>query len=156
MLETVSTRKTRLERKFDPHVIRGLKFQSPHDVAVGGLTLAAHAIHADLVDEYHLFVAPVILGGGKPILRGSIFAIALSGHDQGATAFRTGSPRIAALPRLTGAPYRCTRPDPPPFSSAFTSSTVNRLKSPGIECFKQLAATANSSASWCVFRFWKP
>src|SRR6476659_7186449 len=52
--------------------------------------------------------------------------------------------------------YLCTRPDPPPFNSAFTSSTVNRLKSPGIECFKQLAATANSRASLCVLRFWKP
>ena len=43
--------------------------------------------------------------------------------------------------------YRCTRPEPPSFKSAFTSATFTRLKSPGIECFRQLAATANSSVS---------
>ena len=43
---------------------------------------------------------------------------------------------------------RCTRPEPPPLSRAFTSSTVTRLKSPGTECLRQLAATAKSSACW--------
>jgi hypothetical protein len=61
-LETVSTQKTRLEREFDPQVVRDLKAQLPHDAAVGGPTLAAHAIWAGLVDEYHLFVAPIIIG----------------------------------------------------------------------------------------------
>ena len=62
----------------------------------------------------------------------------------------------AAQPDLHAPPgsrighQRCTRPEPPPFSSDLTSSTVTRLKSPGIECFRQLDATANSSASWCV------
>jgi riboflavin biosynthesis pyrimidine reductase len=67
-LETVSTRKTRLEREFDPQVVRDLKAQLPHDVTVGGPTLAAHAIRAGLIDEYHLFVAPIIIGSGKPFL----------------------------------------------------------------------------------------
>ena len=71
-LETVSTRKTRLERDFDPQVVRGLKSQLHHDVAVGGPTLAAHAIRAGLVDEYHLFVVPVMIGGGKPVLPGNV------------------------------------------------------------------------------------
>jgi dihydrofolate reductase len=71
-LETVSTRKTRLEREFDLPVVRGLKSQLPHDVAVGGPTLAAYAIRAGLVDEYHLFVAPIILGGGKRVLPGKV------------------------------------------------------------------------------------
>ena len=43
--------------------------------------------------------------------------------------------------------HLCTRPEPPPWISASTSSTVKRLKSPGIECFRQDAATANSRAS---------
>jgi len=73
-LDTVSTRKTRLEREFDPQVVRGLMSQLHHDVAVGGPTLAAHAIRAGLVDEYHMFVAPVIIGGGKPILPGNVRA----------------------------------------------------------------------------------
>jgi dihydrofolate reductase len=71
-LETVSTRKTRLEREFDPQAVRELKAQLPHDVAVGGPTLAAHAIRAGLVDEYQLFVAPVIIGGGKPFLPSNV------------------------------------------------------------------------------------
>ena len=53
-------------------MVRGLKSQLPHDVAVGGPTLAAHAIHAGLVDEYHLFVSPAIPGGGKPVLPGNV------------------------------------------------------------------------------------
>jgi dihydrofolate reductase len=57
-LETVSTPKTRLEREFDPQVVRDLKPQLPHDVSVSGPALAAHAIRAGLVDEYHLLVVP--------------------------------------------------------------------------------------------------
>jgi dihydrofolate reductase len=71
-LETVSTSKTRLERVFDPQVVRDLKTQLHNDVSVGGPTLAAHAIRAGLVDEYHLFVVPVIRGGGKRVLPGEV------------------------------------------------------------------------------------
>jgi dihydrofolate reductase len=69
-LETVATSKTRLERAFDPQAVRDLKAQSHHDVSVGGPTLAAQAIRAGLVDEYHLFVAPAIRGGGQRVLPG--------------------------------------------------------------------------------------
>ena len=69
-LETVSTRKTRLEREFDPQVVRGLK--SCITMLRWVSHLAAHAISAGLVDEYHLFVAAVIIGGGKPVLRGNV------------------------------------------------------------------------------------
>jgi len=47
-LETVSTPKTRLEREFDPEAVRELKAQLPHDVSVGGPTLAARAIRTGL------------------------------------------------------------------------------------------------------------
>src|SRR5215831_9111490 len=66
--ETVSTPKTRLEREFDPQAVRDLKAQLPYDVSVGGPALAAHAIRAGLVDEYHLLVVPTMLGGGKRVL----------------------------------------------------------------------------------------
>jgi dihydrofolate reductase len=71
-LETVSTSKTRLEREFDPQAVRDLKAQLPHDVSVGGPTLAAHAIRTGLVDEYHLFVVPIMIGGGKRVLPSNV------------------------------------------------------------------------------------
>src|SRR5215813_10540385 len=71
-LEAVSTPKTRLEREFDPQAVRELKAQLAHDVSVGGPTLAAHTIRTGLVDEYHLLVVPILLGGGKPVLPGNI------------------------------------------------------------------------------------
>ena len=48
-LETVSTPKTRLEREFEPQVVRDLKAQLPHGASVGGPTLAAQAIRSGLV-----------------------------------------------------------------------------------------------------------
>lgn len=71
-LESVSTPKTRLEREFDPQAVRDLKTQSAQVVSVAGPTLAAHAIRAGLVDEYHLFVVPTMIGGGKRILPSNI------------------------------------------------------------------------------------
>jgi dihydrofolate reductase len=64
-LETVSSAKTRIERDFDPEVIRQMKRSAGGDISVGGPRLAAQAIKAGLVDEYHLFVAPIMVGGGN-------------------------------------------------------------------------------------------
>jgi dihydrofolate reductase len=64
-LATVSTARTRLERTFDPAAIRELKASAMRDLAVGGPNLAAHAFKAGLVDECHLFLCPVVVGGGK-------------------------------------------------------------------------------------------
>jgi dihydrofolate reductase len=71
-LETVSTAKTRLEREFEPQAVRDLKAQLPHDISVAGPNLAAQAIRAGLVDEYHLLVTPILLGGGKRVLPSSL------------------------------------------------------------------------------------
>jgi dihydrofolate reductase len=71
-LDTVVTSKTRLERDFDARAVRNLKAQSHRDIFVGGPTLAAHAIRASLVDEYHFFVVPVIRGGGVRVLPGHV------------------------------------------------------------------------------------
>lgn len=38
------------------------------DVEVGGAGLAAQAIELGLVDEFHIFRNPIILGGGTPLL----------------------------------------------------------------------------------------
>jgi dihydrofolate reductase len=67
-LETVSSARTRIEREFDPGAIRRLKETSEHDITIGGAELAAQAIGAGLVDECHLFLGPIIVGGGKRAL----------------------------------------------------------------------------------------
>ena len=56
--------KTRIEPEFDPAAIAQLKKDSERDIGIGGPTLAAQALTAGLVDELHLFVSPVIVGGG--------------------------------------------------------------------------------------------
>jgi dihydrofolate reductase len=63
-LPVVSSENTWLEREFDPEAIRKLKTEAVSDISVGGPHLAATAIRAGLVDEYHLFVHPVVVGGG--------------------------------------------------------------------------------------------
>ncbi|MFN8537163.1 MAG: dihydrofolate reductase family protein [Thermomicrobiales bacterium] len=66
-LETVSSARTRIERRFDPAAIRQLKAQSASDISIGGPALAAHALRAGLVDECHLYINPLIVGGGPPV-----------------------------------------------------------------------------------------
>ena len=67
-LETVSTRKTQIERNFDPETIRQLKETAEQDILIGGPNLAAHAFRSGLIDECQLFLTPIIVGGGKPSL----------------------------------------------------------------------------------------
>ena len=67
-LETARTGRTRIEHDFDPEAVGRLKSQSDRDLAIGGPALAAQAIRAGLVDEYHMFVVPVVVGAGKQAL----------------------------------------------------------------------------------------
>src|SRR3984893_7251276 len=67
-LERVSSARTRIERSFDPEAVRQMKTSAGRDISVGGPDLAAQAIKAGLVDEYHLFVAPIVVGAGKRAL----------------------------------------------------------------------------------------
>jgi dihydrofolate reductase len=67
-LETVSSAKTRIERDFDPEAVQQMKARAGRDISVGGPDLAAQAIKAGLVDECHLFVSPIVVGGGKQSL----------------------------------------------------------------------------------------
>jgi dihydrofolate reductase len=64
-LQSVSSAKTRIERTFDPAAVRKLKAEAGHDLTVDGPNLAAQAIEAGLVDEYHLFITTSVVGGGK-------------------------------------------------------------------------------------------
>ena len=71
-LQTASSARTRIERDFDPESVRHMKATSERDITVGGPDLAAQAIRAGLVDEFQLFVAPVVIGGGKQSLRNDV------------------------------------------------------------------------------------
>jgi dihydrofolate reductase len=63
-LQTASSARTRIERDFDPEAVRRLKAAADRDVSIGGPGLAAVAIRAGLVDELHLLIVPVLVGGG--------------------------------------------------------------------------------------------
>jgi dihydrofolate reductase len=67
-LETASSARTRIERGFDPEAIRRMKASARADITVGGPELAGHAIKAGLVDELHLFLTPILVGGGTASL----------------------------------------------------------------------------------------
>ena len=68
----VSSARTRIEREFDADSVRKLKEGAGRDVSVGGAELAAQAIKDGLVDEYHLFINPIVVGGGTSALPDNI------------------------------------------------------------------------------------
>ena len=67
-LDRVTSAKTRIEREFDVEAIQRLKAAAERDIGIGGPELAGEAIKAGLVDDYHLFVNPIVVGGGNPSL----------------------------------------------------------------------------------------
>jgi dihydrofolate reductase len=69
-LGAVSTARTRIERAFDPAAVLRMKATAGHDISVGGPDLAGQAMAAGLVDEMHLFLTPIMVGGGTPALPG--------------------------------------------------------------------------------------
>jgi dihydrofolate reductase len=73
-LHTVSSERTRIEREFDAPAIRRLKESSRSDISIGGAALAGQAVAEGLVDECHLFLGPVLVGGGKRALPAGVRA----------------------------------------------------------------------------------
>ena len=71
-LETVSSARTRIERDLEPEAIRQMKAAADRDISVGGPHLAAQAIEAGLVDEIHLFLAPIAVGAGNRSLPNNV------------------------------------------------------------------------------------
>ena len=67
-LESASTTRTRIEREFDPEAVRRMKAEAERDLLVGGAELAGQAVTAGVVDELHLFLAPIVVGGGTRFL----------------------------------------------------------------------------------------
>jgi dihydrofolate reductase len=71
-LQTVSSERTRIEREFDAASIRRLKESARSDVSIGGADVAGQAITEGLVDECHLILVPLLVGGGKRALPAGI------------------------------------------------------------------------------------
>jgi dihydrofolate reductase len=71
-LEEPRSARTRIEREFDPEAVRALKEQADRDLSVAGPELAAQAFAAGLVDDVHLFVSPIVVGGGNAALPSGI------------------------------------------------------------------------------------
>jgi dihydrofolate reductase len=71
-LTAVASERTVLRQEFDPEAVGALKSASPAPLSVGGATLAAEAIRAGLVDEFHQFISPVVVGGGTPYFPGNV------------------------------------------------------------------------------------
>ena len=88
-LQTVTSAKTRIERDFDAEAVRQLKAAADRDLAIGGAELAAQAIEAGLVDEYQLFLVPVLVGGGKRSLPNTHVRVDLQLLDE--RRFRNGT-----------------------------------------------------------------
>jgi dihydrofolate reductase len=64
-LDSISSSRTRIERDFNPEIVREMKSTAGHDMAIGGPDLATNAFKHQLVDECYLFIAPVLVGAGK-------------------------------------------------------------------------------------------
>jgi len=67
-LDAPSSARTRIEPSFEPAAVREMKAAAERDIGVGGADLAGQAIGAGLVDEFHLFLMPIVVGGGKRAL----------------------------------------------------------------------------------------
>jgi dihydrofolate reductase len=90
---------TRLAEGTVAEEIARAKSETGREIGIGGPTLAAAAIEQDLVDEYLLFVCPVIVGGGTPF-----FPPGVSQTDLELVETRTFSSRVVYLR------YRRARP----------------------------------------------
>jgi dihydrofolate reductase len=73
-LRAPTTPRTRVERRFDPDEVRRMKASADRDLSIGGPTLAAEALRAGLVDECHLFLTPILVGGGTAVFPDGIWA----------------------------------------------------------------------------------
>ncbi len=90
-LQTESSARTRIERKFDPDAIRRLKESAEADITIGGPELAGQAMSVGLIDECHLLLNPIALGGGKRALPNNLrMRLELLGEHH----FRSGVVRL--------------------------------------------------------------
>jgi dihydrofolate reductase len=123
-LASVSSARTRIERNFDPGMVRQLKSATEHDMTVGGADLAGQAIKAGLVDELQLFLVPVVVGGGKRALpdgvRADLELLDTQRFASGAVylRYRPSAVNQSLSARLSCPPHRSPLRVPPPACSA--------------------------------------
>ena len=67
-LDSVASARTRIEPAFNPDAVRAMTAAADRDLSIGGPHLAAQALRAGLVDECHLFLHPIAVGGGTRAL----------------------------------------------------------------------------------------
>lgn len=67
-LTNVAIANATIERSFDLQAIQKLVAESDKDFDIGGPHLAAQAIGANIIDEYHQIIVPVMIGNGLPWL----------------------------------------------------------------------------------------
>ena len=64
-LSDVAIANAKIERAFNPEAVKKLVAESNKDFDISGPHLAAEAIKAGIVDEYHQILVPVIIGSGN-------------------------------------------------------------------------------------------
>ncbi|TMK84115.1 MAG: dihydrofolate reductase [Actinobacteria bacterium] len=79
---------TTIVRDVVPDEVRALKAQPGGDLALSGADLAAAFMRHDLIDEYRLYVHPVLIGRGKPLFPTSDTRVSL--HLAETRAFGNG------------------------------------------------------------------
>jgi len=92
-LQTVSSSRTRIEPNFDADAVRALKQASESNITIGGTELAGQAIAAGLVDECHLLLVPLLVGGGKRAWQQDVRGVRLELLDE--RRFRDGVVSVA-------------------------------------------------------------
>ena len=58
---------TTIVREVVPEEVARLKAQPGGDLALGGADIAAAFMRHDLIDEYTIYVHPIVIGNGKPL-----------------------------------------------------------------------------------------
>jgi dihydrofolate reductase len=94
---------TTIARDVVPSEVRALKAQPGGDLALGGADLAAAFMEHDLVDEYRIYVHPVLIGRGKPLFgpsdrRATLHLVESRAFGNGVVLLRY-QPARAASPR---------------------------------------------------------
>ena len=80
-LKAVGPNATLISADFET-AMRKLKAERDGEIEVGGPKLAASLAKLGLIDEYHIFLHPVVLGEGEPFFAGATPKLRLVGSER--------------------------------------------------------------------------